>query len=849
MKIGFITTVLNESDTITSFLDSLKSQTKKADEVVIVDGGSSDNTLELIKKHEIGKTLKIKIFVKKGNISAGRNFAIKKISADIVAISDAGCILDKNWLEKITKPFKDSSIDVVAGYYKGLYKNNFEKNLIPYVLVMPDKANKDFLPASRSMAIKKSVFEKIGGFSEKLDQAEDYDLALRLSSSGVKIKFEKNAIVSWIPRKNILQAAKMFYKYSYGDIKAGILRRKVLFIFARYLLFIFTILAARFVSVGFSAALFLTYFSLYSSWAVVKNYKYINNPSAFFYLPLLQYTSDLTIIFGSAISFIKKILNLLITFIKREKITSFSIFIFILIVLSVINWGLPNSAHPFTYHMDEWHQLQSVRNLFTFFSPNMEGSANGPIFHFALSGFYVGILTLLGFVNPFVIYSSFTNLPVQNALFIYLRLSTLFFALGSVFLLVYILKKQLKVSFIILPVVLFLFSPIWLNLSNYFKYDIALIFWITFSIFTIFRFRDQSTLKNYLIAVIPVTLAISTKISALPLLLIYCLSYFIFKKNIFKNLKYIGFGLALFILIFSFVGIPDLFLGTGNYYEYFYSNLVSTPSETYNYVLKSPYWIYLFTNQIPTLFGFVLLIIFALSILYFIYELLKTISKRAYINKSEIFILLSFLIFALSLVPLKLFIINRSLVVLPFAILFIGVIFQRFITKNWRNSKLIYLFIFIALIIHVFQGFSWIITKYTDPRQTSSSWIEKNINSSSLIGIENVPIYQFLPDIALYEYYLAKENIYEKTKYKYEIISSSTKNLPKYIIISNSDIDEKYLYKSSKKDLLMKMKKENYILIKDFSVERGFNNLFTSRLDFFISLLSPTPNIYIYERR
>src|SRR3989344_3545074 len=197
MKIVLIITVLNEEKTIDSFLDSFLIQTIKPDELIIVDGGSNDDTIKRIKNYELRvrkSGIKFKLFVKKGNISKGRNFAVKNSASDIIAISDVGCVLDKNWLKRITFPFKDKSVDVVAGFYKGLPKTSFEKSLVPYVLVVSNKANKDFLPASRSMAIRKKVFEKIGGFSEKLDQAEDYDLAKRLKKIDGKIVFEKRAV-------------------------------------------------------------------------------------------------------------------------------------------------------------------------------------------------------------------------------------------------------------------------------------------------------------------------------------------------------------------------------------------------------------------------------------------------------------------------------------------------------------------------------------------------------------------------------------------------------------------------------------------------------------------------------
>ena len=117
MKISLICTVFNEAGTIKNFLDSILIQTKKPYELVIVDGASTDQTINEIidfqKTH--GNKLKIKLIKKKGNRSVGRNTAIKNSTSEIILCSDAGCILDKAWIENITKPFTQKDVDVVAG--------------------------------------------------------------------------------------------------------------------------------------------------------------------------------------------------------------------------------------------------------------------------------------------------------------------------------------------------------------------------------------------------------------------------------------------------------------------------------------------------------------------------------------------------------------------------------------------------------------------------------------------------------------------------------------------------------------------------------------------------------------
>ncbi len=294
MKTTIILTVFNEEKTIRDLIDSILAQTQLPDEIIIVDGGSGDGTVSSIKyKVSSIKRPEFKIFVKKGNRSIGRNEAIKRSSAEIIAITDAGCILDKNWFKNVTKPFENDSTDVVAGYYKAKPKNIFQKCLVPYVFVMPDRVDpSNFLPATRSMAIRKSVWKKIGGFDEKLSNNEDYAFARKIKENGAKIVFQKSAIVFWIPRTNLKQAFVMFYRFAKGDIEAGIFRPKVALVFLRYFAALYLLFTNNY--------LLLTLFALgYLLWSILKNYKYVKKKEAFFLLPIIQLTADASVLCGS----------------------------------------------------------------------------------------------------------------------------------------------------------------------------------------------------------------------------------------------------------------------------------------------------------------------------------------------------------------------------------------------------------------------------------------------------------------------------------------------------------------------------------------------------------------------
>lgn len=313
MKLSFISTVFNEEKNISQFFKSIAQQSKLPDEIIIVDGGSTDRTVELLEKElaefrKYNKRIKVELAVKKGNRSLGRNEAIRIASGEIIACSDAGCILDKNWFKNITSVFSDNVTDVAAGYYDGLSSTVFQKCLIPYVLVMPDRVSSHtFLPSTRSIAFKREVWEKVNGFPEKLEYSEDFWFARKVKKMGFKIKFVRNAIVHWIPRNDFNEAAKMFYRFAKGDVCAKIYRPKVLFIFLRYLIVI-VLFSIQYMtkSQGLIFVIFL-FFILYCIYAVRKNYKYVKNWRALYILPILQFISDSMVILGTVVGIIKRV--------------------------------------------------------------------------------------------------------------------------------------------------------------------------------------------------------------------------------------------------------------------------------------------------------------------------------------------------------------------------------------------------------------------------------------------------------------------------------------------------------------------------------------------------------------
>jgi glycosyltransferase involved in cell wall biosynthesis len=220
MKTSLICTVINEERTIGNLLDSILKQTRKPDEIVIVDGGSRDSTVEVLKAHSKKFPIPVKIIVADGaNISQGRNIAIKHAKGPVIVSTDGGTVHDKNWFKSIVKNIEDG-YDVSAGLFYPLPKTRFEEIVGKLMYTNMEKVPDDWPPSSRSAAFTKKAWEKAGGYPEALYTAEDSVFNYGLKATGAKYKVARNAKSYWRPRSNFRKFFKQYFTYAKGNGEA-----------------------------------------------------------------------------------------------------------------------------------------------------------------------------------------------------------------------------------------------------------------------------------------------------------------------------------------------------------------------------------------------------------------------------------------------------------------------------------------------------------------------------------------------------------------------------------------------------------------------------------------------------
>lgn len=307
MKVALVITLYNEENSINDLLKSINKQTREPDEIIFVDSCSTDRTSTILQTYKDTYSGKARVVVieKKTNRAEGRNIGILRSKANVIAITDGGCILKKNWLELITKPFKSKDVDVVSGFYLPTSLNEFGSSLSTYTCVPKEKMNEDFLPSSRSIAFRKEVWKSVGGYPAYLQTCEDLIFARNLKVAGARFYLEKKAIVYWKQKNNLIAAFRQFFNYAVGDGEAMYVRFQTPLLFARYL--VGALLFIKYITSRNEIVLYilLCLFLLYCAWSIYKNFKYVKLRSSLLYLPLLQFTSDIAILIGMPIGLIR----------------------------------------------------------------------------------------------------------------------------------------------------------------------------------------------------------------------------------------------------------------------------------------------------------------------------------------------------------------------------------------------------------------------------------------------------------------------------------------------------------------------------------------------------------------
>ncbi len=315
MKISVIATVLNEGESLRPMLDSLIFQTQLPDEVVICDGGSADNTLEILEEYKSWLPLRI-VVVPGANISEGRNRAIEAATSEIIAATDAGVILSPSWLESLVAPIVAGDTAVVSGWFEPDPYTDFEVVMGATVLPTLGDINPDtFLPSSRSVAFLKSAWEAVDGYPEWLDFSEDlvFDMALRDRYGA--FPFTDSAVAYFRPRGSLRAFFKQYYLYARGDGKANLWAKRHAIRYLTYLVALPLILRAIWRARWYGWVMLALGITSYSRrpaerlWSSTWGWRPPARARAFALIPIIRLVGDVAKMIGYPVGLIWRMRN------------------------------------------------------------------------------------------------------------------------------------------------------------------------------------------------------------------------------------------------------------------------------------------------------------------------------------------------------------------------------------------------------------------------------------------------------------------------------------------------------------------------------------------------------------
>jgi glycosyltransferase involved in cell wall biosynthesis/GT2 family glycosyltransferase len=241
--VSVVVTVLDEVAAVDPLLSRLTAQlAHPADEIVVVDGGSTDRTAERLAAWA-ARDRRVRLLIRPGaGISAGRNAAVRAAANRLVACTDAGCEPSPGWLAAFRAAAADLAADsdgAEVGLLTGVYRVADRPAAMQAALVAvgypdPDELRRPSLlvraygrlfgrtfdatmPTGRSMAFGVPAWQEVGGFPDRLRTGEDVLFGRAIAGAGLPATLVADAEVAWAQRPSLAGAARMYLQYGQGS--------------------------------------------------------------------------------------------------------------------------------------------------------------------------------------------------------------------------------------------------------------------------------------------------------------------------------------------------------------------------------------------------------------------------------------------------------------------------------------------------------------------------------------------------------------------------------------------------------------------------------------------------------
>jgi glycosyltransferase involved in cell wall biosynthesis len=219
--VSVIIPVLNEERFLKQSVQAILNQNYSGQfEIILALGPSKDQTNVIAQELAQDKRIKL-VENPSGRTASALNNAIKNSNFDIIVRLDGHAIVDSSYIKNAVNTLLESGADNVGGLMKAEGTNAFEKSVAAAMTSKFGVGNAPFHVGGKSGEVdtvylgtfRKSALERVGYFDESFIRAQDWEMNYRIRKTGGKIWFNPDLVVSYRPRKNILQLAKQYFEY------------------------------------------------------------------------------------------------------------------------------------------------------------------------------------------------------------------------------------------------------------------------------------------------------------------------------------------------------------------------------------------------------------------------------------------------------------------------------------------------------------------------------------------------------------------------------------------------------------------------------------------------------------
>ena len=238
-SVSVIVTAKNEQHTVRKSLSALLSQDYPDYEILFVDAGSKDETLNIVSSLLSGHS-NLKVIQSSGNPSQCRNIGIRSSFSEIIAFTDADVVVPVNWLKTCVGVLQSQpGLGGVGGPNIPFRHNGRQTVKVVDLMLttslgsMRSAQSYGFKEAIEVKSIpccnavyRRSAIAEVGGFDEALVGCDDTDLGYRIRRAGRRLLFEPKAAVLHSVKFGTLRGfARMIFKYGRGRGYAARKRR------------------------------------------------------------------------------------------------------------------------------------------------------------------------------------------------------------------------------------------------------------------------------------------------------------------------------------------------------------------------------------------------------------------------------------------------------------------------------------------------------------------------------------------------------------------------------------------------------------------------------------------------